>query len=393
MVEKDQTQVQNPIETWADWDWDNNSSSKTLKTEEEKVKEFIDIEDTKNAEKEKASPEKKTKDLTNEEWFEKDSLDEEDTSDKEDKGKKTETTEVKTTTTETEDDLNINFKSLAEVLVEKGIFQGVEIKEEDFSEDDFIKLQDEEVDKRAEEALEVMFEEMDEDAKAFIEFKRNGGSTSDFLKVYGNNLSIDNINLDDEKDQERLTRYYLKVTEGEDDDTIEDRIEWLKENGKLKLTSEKYHKKLEDIDKRERQILIDNAEKQKQINKKNLEKFKDELKEELKEEKLGNFILSKEDKVLDKFITEPTVKVDKKYIPPFYVALNTIIAGKTKEDKRKLLMLAKILKDDFNFSNLETKAETKVAKQTKTSLSRYINPTPSGSKSSGGKSLAEIFTQ
>jgi len=379
MTEEEKVQTEN--NDWQNWGWEGASELSTT-TEKEEVKEFIDI-----TAEEKDTTIKKEKEV---DLFAEDTLGDE-------VQPTTETKEIETNTKTTEDGEEEPelFNTLAKVMKDKGVFQNVEIKDdEDIDEEKFIELQDQEIESRVEETIENFFEEMDEDAKAFINFKKNGGSTQDFLNVYANSLSLDDIDLTDEDDQERIVRYYLKIQEGEDSDVIEDKIAWLKENKKLSNHAEKYDQKLKDIDRKNKEALI-NSQKEAEKNKiEATKKFREILSKEVEtKEKIKDITISKDDKSLVDYITKPTAKLGTKYIPPFNVALGEILQAKTPETREKLILLAKILKSDFDISkDIEKKAETKIAQKAKTGLSRFINPDVTGTKPSRGGDLASTFS-
>ncbi len=73
--------------------------------------------------------------------------------------------------------------SLIYQLKDNGIFAALEDEEfaDGLSDEDLPDMIDKEVDARVEETMESFFDEMDEDAIAFLKFKKNGGKTSDFL--------------------------------------------------------------------------------------------------------------------------------------------------------------------------------------------------------------------
>ncbi len=113
-----------------------------------------------------------------------------------------------------------------------------------------------------------------------------------------------------------------------------------------------------------------------------------------KTEKVGEFSFTKTDqKELSGYVTKPSVKVGKnKYIPAFQADIATIFRGETPEAKQKLLLLAKLVKSNFDVSDMVTATKTKVTKETKSKLQQAkegVKAATSGQYSK--KSLGDFF--
>jgi len=286
------------------------------------------------------------------------------------------------------------YTTLASELKEKGIFQNVEIKEgEEIDEDKFFELQDSEIESRVEETFEAFFEELDDDGKAFLKHKKAGGSTQDFMQVYQNTISIDGVNLEEDKDQDLVLAHYMRTVDTMDEDEITDRIEWLKENGKKKAFAEKYFNKLKDIDTERKTALAERASQMSKQREESAKKFNEDLDKELNStESVGSFSFGKVDKKgLMNFITKPTVKVGKnKYITEFQAELGEIFKGEG-ENKKKLLLLAKLVKSQFDVKDLIEETKTKVVKDAKSKLQQSrtgVRPSTSGGNNK--KSLSDF---
>lgn len=356
----------------------------------------------------------KTDDLNDEPTLEDDDLEDDDnTKDKSDKPKKGDETDKedsffeeqpakdeslekeKSTETEEPSDDSKFYSTLASELKEKGIFQNVELKEgEEIDEDKFFELQDAEIESRVEETFEAFFEELDEDAKAFLKFKKSGGNTQDFFQVYRESLSLDNIDLESEEAQELVLKHYLSTMDSMDDEEISDRLEWLKENGKKKAYAEKYMNKLQELDRQKKEAISKSIEAQSKQREEGAKKFNQDLQSELeKTEAVGSFNFSKVNKkeLLD-FMIKPSVKIGKnKYITHFQAELGNIFKAEG-EDKKKLLLLAKLVKSNFDVKDLIEETKTKVVKEAKSKLQQA----KSGVKAStsGGytkKSISDYF--
>lgn len=287
------------------------------------------------------------------------------------------------------------YTTLASELKEKGIFQNVEIKEgEEIDEDKFFELQDSEIESRVEETFETFFEELDDDGKAFLKHKKAGGSTQDFMQVYQNTISIDGVNLDEDKDQDLVLTHYMRTVDAMDEDEISDRIEWLKENGKKKAFAEKYFNKLQDIDTERKTALAERVNQLSKQREDSAKKFNEDLNKELDStESVGSFSFNKVDKKgLINFITKPIVKVGKnKYITEFQAELGEIFKGEG-ENKKKLLLLAKLVKTKFDVKDLIAETKTNVVKEAKSKLQQArTGVRPSSSGGANKKSLSDFF--
>lgn len=287
------------------------------------------------------------------------------------------------------------YTTLASELKEKGIFQNVEIKEgEEIDEDKFFELQDSEIESRVEETFEAFFEELDDEGKAFLKHKKAGGSTQDFIQVYGSSISIDGVNLEEDKDQDTVLTHYMRTVDAMDEEEISDRIEWLKENGKKKAFAEKYLNKLKEIDTERKTALTERANQMSKQREESAKKFNEDLDKELNStESVGSFNFSKVDKKgLLNYITKPTVKVGKnKYITEFQAELGEIFKGEG-ENKKKLLLLAKLVKTQFDVKDLIAETKTNVVKDAKSKLQQSrTGVRPSSSGGTNKKSLSDFF--
>lgn len=297
-----------------------------------------------------------------------------------------------------EDDEDVKlFTSLATDLKDKGVFSNVKFEEgEKLTEDTFFEKLEEEVDSRVEETFNGFFDELkqDPDAIAFIKFKKDGGRTEDFFKTYAQspvNVLPENLDLDDVKHQKLVAKIYLRDEEDLNEEEIEERIEWLEEKGKLSDKAELWNNKMIKRDAAQKQALVKQQAEAKQAMITNQQKFKADLEKVLNDtDTVGDFKFSATDKkTLVNMITKPDVKVgDNKFTTKFQVKM-----GEVMKDKQKLLLLAKILNDDFKASDLVTNIQTKVTKKAISTLREATKDKKlSGSGTSGrSRSLADFF--
>ena len=275
-------------------------------------------------------------------------------------------------------------------LKEAGIFKHVELEDgEELDADRLYELQQEEIEAEVTSRLDAWAsQELDEDAKAFIKFKIQGGDTSEFFKTYQSTSEITLGDIEDEDYQDSLIRYQLQK-EGWDRDEIEDRLEFLTESNKKSKFAERYHDRLIKEQEKEKQALVKQAEEQKARARQQEEQFKTSIKETLDTNKEINGIkFSDKDKNgLINFLTKKEKLEDGRVITGFQRKLSESFS-----DPKKIALLAKILNDDFDFSSFEKSAITKKTKEIKRNIEQRQSMRPSGSgSSSGANSLASLF--
>lgn len=378
------------------------TSNKTKPKEKEKVREddeeeeepvfFAEEDETK---KDKTKPVKKTKEE-----------DDDDDESLEDDKKNIKDTKVTKKGKDSDDNSgNSNddnddkfFTTLAGELKEKGVFQNVEIKEgEDITEEKFFELQEGEIEARVEETFEAFFEEMDEDGKDFLKFKKAGGKTVDFLAIYGATVDLAKFDEDDAEQRQQILTYYLTTVEQLDAEELKDRLQYLKDNGSEKKYAKKWFDNIKETEEKQRKALIETEEKAQIARENKAKKFNTELVQVLsKTESVGVFPISKtEHKELGDYFTKPVVKVGKnRYIPQIQADLAKVLRAEDEETKKDLLILGKLLKNKFNVKDLVDKVETKVAKSVKSKLQETKRGSkPHSSASSTRKSIADYFQE
>lgn len=293
-----------------------------------------------------------------------------------------------------------SFTDLVLDLKDRGILQHAEVNEGDeVDADGLYEHIDKEVESRVDETFEAFFEEMPEEGKALLKHLKAGGSTADFVSVFGNkSLNIQNFDAEDKKHREQVIAHYLRLTDGElDQDDINDRIEYLEENGKAKKMAEKYFDRIkaqEEQDKAELLQAQQDADKAKADSIKAFTKSLTNILE--KTEEVKGFKFSGEDKKrLNKLILNPTIKVGKnKYIPEFNFKLGEILKAQTPEATQKLFLLAKLIDNDFDITDVKVKAKTEATREVKSRIAaakKNVKPSSAGNFNNGKKALADFI--
>lgn len=275
-------------------------------------------------------------------------------------------------------------------LKEQGIFKHVELEEdEDLDSDTFLEIQEQEYEAEVHDRLYNWSQELDEDAKAFIKFKTEGGKTEDFFNILQSSSSIPIGELEDEKYQDKVIRFQL-AKEGWKSDEIEDRLEYLTDTGKKRDAARRYDTRLKEDLEVEKEKALKSAEQQKLNTREQEEKFKTNIRTTLETSNdINGFKISKNDKEkIFKALTKKEHKVGEgKFITGFQKKF-----AEALEDTNKLILLTKILEEDFNMSDLEKQISTKKTKQIKSNIERRraLRPGSSGS-SLQGSHVADFF--
>ena len=274
-----------------------------------------------------------------------------------------------------------------------GLFKNVELEEEveDLDEDTFKDLLEQDYEEEVNARIQQWAtQELDEEAQAFIKFKKNGGRTEDFIKTLSSNTIDLNGDIEDEDFQNNIIRNQLKA-EGWDREEIEDRLEYLSKIDKKQTTAEKYFGKLKEKADKEARKLVEKQEAFKKQQEQAKLDFKNAVKETLSTtQEVKGFKITSKDKInLFNFITKEDQEVSGRSVTGFQKAITEAV-----QDPNKMILLAKLLATDFDMSDLEKKAKITETKRIKETLEsrKGLRPNASrGSQLTGGKSLADLF--
>jgi hypothetical protein len=368
-------------ESIAEFSWDNEDTSNLIDTIDK------DVPKPKEEEEEKVVVEEKKEVIKEEEK-------EEDTEEKVPETEKIDDTidfsDKEEEVIEKEEKGDDFFKVLATGLKDQGVFTNSEISDENIDEEGFVNLLENEVEGRVQETFEGFFSEMDDDGKAFLKHKKEGGSTKDFFNVVKETSAYPTGDIDDEGYQKKFLKYYYENIEKLDAEDTEERLEYLEENDKIEKFAKKYQPKVEQIQAKEKTALANRAKEAKKLDDESIKEFQTNLKSTLdKTETIKNFSIAKTEKnELFNFITKPSVKVGKnKFITGLQEGLQ-----KVSKDHNTLILLAKLIKSDFDTSSIQTKEETKQTRKLKSNLQRSKkNIKPSANGGTGKSQLSDFF--
>lgn len=323
-------------------------------------------EDLSEKEVEKKSEEKKEK---SEEDTKKEAIADEDSlfadlEEKEPVKKEDEDSEEEKTTGKT------SYKNIYTSLKSSGIFEDDEaedVENLEVTEELIVGKIEQSVEKRFEESIK----ELPDELKNIIKFVSNGGDFYEIVGRYsdGGELNAD-LDLSEPENQEMILRTLLEE-DGTDEDIVNSQIEFYKDSGKLESMATKYFEKWKT--KRDADVKAD-VERQREAKQKaiqNQKTFKKELTSFISEsESVKGLSVNKKDvSELPDYISTTSVKLqDGRQITPFYRDLFEAF-----KDKEKVVILAKLIKNGFDFSDIKKEVSTRQTREIKNDLQRQKN--------------------
>lgn len=222
-----------------------------------------ETEDSQEEEK-KQTKEQQKQDLLNEDVLDSifNSLESEE--DKTDTGKKS--SKEKETTLETHDSAEGDdyIKSIVDHLIDKEIFYDFEGREEfEYSDENFSKLLQEQVQSKSKEAFESLVESTGTIGKAIIDYVQKGGDPDEIIDLFKEQKRIETVELKSEDDKINFVRdYYTNVLKFKEaktkkiidafilDDELDKEVEDIKESYKAK-----HDKDVEELQKQQQQYV------------------------------------------------------------------------------------------------------------------------------------------
>ena len=265
-----------------------------------------------------------------------------------------------------------SYKDLYTSLKSSGI---LEVEGE---EDEAMEVTQDLLAERIEQSIEKRFEEsikgLPGELKNIIKFVSNGGNFYDIVSNYTSSENLNpEVDMTDEVNQERVLRAILEE-EGKDDELIDSQIEFYKDSGKLESIANKYFDKWKEDREKEVEAQVEQQRLAKQQAAQNQKAFKKELTTFISEsESVKGLSINKKDaEELPDYISNTTVKLqDGRQITPFYRDLFEAF-----KDKEKVVILAKLVKNGFDFGDIKKEVSTKQAREIKNELQRQNKNQP-----------------
>lgn len=267
--------------------------------------------------------------------------------------------------------------SIVNILKEKGYVSDEELEEIKDVKDPLEYV----IEKETEDKIKELLGDAPDIIKDMIRYYANGGDPYEFIRNINSNTDISNINLENEADQERIVRYKLKQ-DGYDDDEIQAQIEALKDTDKLEYIAKKFYDKIQKQLEAKKKEMIE-MQKRKEIEEmKRMQEQKRILKNIIKDrgEVFGLTLNKKDLKELPDYMTNRNVRLSNGVV----LTQMQYDLYKAMQDNEKAILIAKLLKNNFDLKDLYKKAEHKATVKIKKNLE---NPVVKEAK----KSLADYF--
>jgi hypothetical protein len=218
--------------------------------------------------------------------------------------------------------------------------------------------------------------------KQLIKFASKGGDVGELLgKMIQTATSGINKNSDIENEDVQVLAVTMELrNQGHDQEYIDAQVEFLKDSGKLEVISKKSFDRIVAAQEEETAGEVERQKQTVEYRKKQAREYKTNITTHINSlDETGGLPLSKQDKVaLPTYISEPTVELqDGRVVSEMQADLFKVMA-----DKDKIVLLAKLLKSDFDFSSIERKKQSQAARGIKDELQR-VDKTQRVSNSGG----------
>lgn len=291
-----------------------------------------------------------------------------------------------TSSSKKEPTTNINNKQTLEFLKEKGLVD-YELEEgKELTEEDAEHLLEDSWEKALELEVEATIKDLPQDIKDLVKFASKGGNVGELLgKMIQHATSgiTKDSDIDNEDVQVLAVTMDLK-SQGYDQEYIDSQIEFLKDSGKLGNISKKSYDRIIENQESETASQVQRQKELVESRKKQAREYRSNITTHINSlNEAGGLPISKQDKAtLPTYISEPNVELqDGRFVSEMQADLFKVMA-----DKDKIVLLAKLLKTDFDFSAIERKKQTQAARGVREAVERADRKELSNSESGGHKS-------
>jgi hypothetical protein len=275
-------------------------------------------------------------------------------------------------------------KTTLAFLKEKGLVEYEEDPEKPLTDQDADNLLEDSWEAALEKEVESTIKDLPDELKQLIKFASKGGDVGQLLgKMVQHATSGINKNSDiDNEDVQVLAVTMDLRNQGHDQEYIDAQIEFLKEKDKLGGIAKKSFDKIVAEQEAETAGQVQRQKEVLENKKKAAREYKNNITTHINSlEDAGGLPISKQDKtVLPTYISEPTVELqDGRFVSEMQADLFKVMA-----DKDKIVLLAKLLKSDFDFGAIERKKQTAAARGIKDEIQRADKTQTITNSSSGG---------
>lgn len=281
---------------------------------------------------------------------------------------------------------NVNNKQTLEFLKEKGLVD-YELEEgKELTEEEAENLLEDSWEKALEAEVESTIKDLPQDIKDLIKFASKGGNVGELLgKMVQHATSGITKNSDIENEDVQVLAITMDLkNQGYDQEYIDSQVEFLKDSGKLGSISKKSFDKIIEQQEAETAGQVQRQKETAELRKKQAREYKSNITTHINSLAETNGLpISKQDKLsLPTYISEPNVELqDGRFVSEMQADLFKVMA-----DKDKIVLLAKLLKTDFDFSAIERKKQSQAARGVREAVERVDRKELSNSESGGHKS-------
>ena len=290
---------------------------------------------------------------------------------------------------EDEDGSDNPFEVFAKGLAQAGI---LDLEDEDnqvetWDEKNFIDVMEKTVDNRMWAKMEELAMETYGEAgvKLIEDIFINKVPVPEYLQMFSNEQTVENVDISDELNQERIFRLYLAKT-GMDDDEIEDQLAYARDNDRLESYAQKYQTKLVEKMQEDRMKLAQEAEARMQDMQRREEERQESyakvLEESIKSGEIEGYPLNNNDaeELFSFVLDKPHVLPNGQRISDFEYRLATM----RQEDPKKFLAVARLVQKDLDLTPVKKKA---VSEETNTIFKGLKTKTKTSTKSNKQEDL------
>jgi hypothetical protein len=275
-------------------------------------------------------------------------------------------------------------KTTLAFLKEKGLVDYEEDPDNPLSDDDADNLLEDSWEKSVEAEVEATIKDLPSELKELIKFASKGGDVGELLgKMVQHATSGINKNSDISNEDVQVLAVTMDLrNQGYDQEYIDEQIEFLKEKDKLEGIAKKSFDKIVSEQETETAGQVQRQKEALDYRKKQAREYKTNITTHINSlDEMGGLPISKQDKTtLPTYISEPTVELqDGRVVSEMQADLFKVMA-----DKDKIVLLAKLLKTDFDFSAIERKKQTQAARGIKDEIQR-ADKTQRVSNTGGGQ--------
>jgi hypothetical protein len=288
------------------------------------------------------------------------------------------------------DDINY-FEVFGKGLVKAGLLDAEDVENQEWTEQSFLDKMSQTIEKRAWDTLEELATETYGEAgvKLVEDIFINKVPIQQYLQMFNNEQIVENVDLNNEVNQERVVRLYLAKT-GMDEDEIEDQLTFAKDNDRLGSYAKKYHVKLVERMQQERSSLAqDNAQRVQEVQQKEQQRqqqYASVLEESIKKGEIEGYPINEStaSDLFDFVLSKPHVLPNGQRITDFEFKLATM----RQEDPSKFLAIARLVQNDLDLTPMKRKG---VSEETNSLFNDLKNKTKKSTKTN--RSEQDVFSR